>query len=104
MYLSDMVHINDQYPDTINTDFGLTLIHFVKRERWADAMNAMLRFQKRPHPIAEDPMTMNFVEQQLSGGLAGARDPSYFWGRSQELQQAELAHADIRKGLEAAGF
>jgi len=28
----------------------------------------------------------------------------WFWEKSQEVQQSELAHADIRKGLEAAGF
>jgi son of sevenless-like protein len=45
---------------------------------------------------------MMFIEQQLSA--ASSRDVNQFWARSQELQQAELAHADIRKGLEAAGF
>jgi son of sevenless len=47
---------------------------------------------------------MTFVEAQLQSGTQSARDPNFFWGRSQELQQTELAHADIRKGLEAAGF
>jgi len=28
----------------------------------------------------------------------------WYWQRSDELQQAELVHADIRRGLEAAGF
>jgi son of sevenless len=45
---------------------------------------------------------MTFVEQQLAN--SASKDPNSFWARSQELQQAELAHADIRKGLEAAGF
>lgn len=45
---------------------------------------------------------MAYIEQQLS--IAMTKDQNVFWTRSQELQQAELAHADIRKGLEAAGF
>jgi son of sevenless-like protein len=45
---------------------------------------------------------MTFIEQQLTN--ASMKDINSFWMRSQELQQAELAHADIRKGLEAAGF
>jgi son of sevenless-like protein len=45
---------------------------------------------------------MTFIEQQLSN--AASKDGNVFWNRSVELQQAELAHADIRKGLEQAGF
>ena len=45
---------------------------------------------------------MQFVESQLA--LAASKDEGGFWMRSQEVQHAELAHADIRKGLEAAGF
>jgi son of sevenless-like protein len=45
---------------------------------------------------------MSYIDSQLAA--AEALDPASFWSRSQELQQAELAHADIRKGLEAAGF
>jgi hypothetical protein len=41
---------------------------------------------------------MTFIEQQLSN--AASKDGNVFWNRSVELQQAELAHADIRKGLE----
>jgi son of sevenless len=42
------------------------------------------------------------VENQLR--IAAGKDEGSFWMRSQEVQHAELAHADIRKGLEAAGF
>jgi son of sevenless len=45
---------------------------------------------------------MSYIDQQLAN--AASKDLNSFWARSQELQQAELAHADIRKGLEAAGF
>lgn len=45
---------------------------------------------------------MQYVESQLS--LAAAKDENEFWTRSQALQRSELAHVDIRKGLELAGF
>jgi son of sevenless-like protein len=45
---------------------------------------------------------MTYIDGQLAA--ANAKELPAFWTRSQELQQAELAHADIRKGLEAAGF
>jgi son of sevenless-like protein len=102
MFLSDLVHTHDQHPDVILTDRGHTLVHFVKRQRWADAVHSILRHQARQYALAEEPLTAAFVETQLAG--AAAKDPQYFWSRSQELHQAEMAHADIRKGLEAAGF
>lgn len=101
-FLSDIVHVQDQHPDVVLTVQGHSLIHFVKRQRWADAIHAILRHQARPYAFAEDSDTVNFVERQIADAVS--RDPAFFWSRSQELQQAELAHADIRKGLEAAGF
>jgi hypothetical protein len=38
---------------------------------------------------------MMFIEQQLSA--ASRRSETQFGDRSQELQRAELAHADIRR-------
>lgn len=106
MYLTDIVHINDQHPDTITVppppEPPRTLIHFVKRSKWYDAVNAILRFQRKPYPFVEDTSLMFFIQAQLA--VAHGRDQGWYWTRSQELQQAELAHADIRKGLEAAGF
>jgi son of sevenless len=116
MYLSDMVHINDKYPDNVTVEVptpspaspntvsneSRKLIHFVKRLRWHDAVHSILKFQGKPFNFFEDPAIVNFVQQHLSAALA--RDQSWYWSRSHELQQAELAHADIRKGLEAAGF
>jgi hypothetical protein len=48
---------------------------------------------------------MMFIEQQLSAASRSLRrSVTQFEARSQELQQTELVHAEIRKGLEAAGF
>jgi len=44
---------------------------------------------------------VNFIEQQMA---ISAVDDSWFWQKTQDLQQAEVAHADIKRNLEAAGF
>ena len=144
MYLTDIVHVQDQLKDTTsypvatsvtsptstnastatlspvnatnshsnNTSspstesqsptIGPPLINFVKRQRWYEAVHAIMRFQAKSHGFVENPQTMNYISEHLL--LAISKDPASFWSRSQELQQHEVAHADIRKGLEAAGF
>lgn len=96
MYLTDVVHIQDQF----NDDNGR--LCFLQRQRWYETISAMLRYQSRPYEIAESDSTMNFIWRYLREDPS--KDASWFWSRSQDVQQAELAHADIRKGLEAAGF
>ncbi|KAG5639548.1 hypothetical protein H0H81_012219 [Sphagnurus paluster] len=96
MYLTDLVHIQDHY-----TDEG-ERICFLQRQRSYETVSAILRYQTRAYGIAESESTMSFICRHL--GDEFARDSSWFWMRSQEVQQSELAHADIRKGLEAAGF
>ncbi|EIN14378.1 ras GEF [Punctularia strigosozonata HHB-11173 SS5] len=112
MYLSDIVHINDKHPDTVELPASSSpqtpspeprkLIHFVKRQKWYEAVHSILKFQGRPYLFSEDPAIVSIIQTQLSS--AQTRDPAWYWTRSHELQEAELAHADIRKGLEAAGF
>ena len=109
MYLADMQLAHDQHADNVlvapaSSPLGTTvsLIHFAKRERWWEAIDAMLRHQHKPYTFAEDAATMAFIETHAA--LAGERDQGSFWMKSQEIQQAELQHADIRKGLELAGF
>lgn len=82
--------------------FGPLLINFVKRQKWYDAVNGIIKHQSKPYQIVESPGTMTFIKEQLS--LASSKEESWFWARSAELQKAEVAHADIRRGLEAAGF
>ncbi|KAF8079044.1 ras guanine nucleotide exchange factor domain-containing protein [Lyophyllum atratum] len=77
-------------------------ICFLQRQRSYETINAMLRYQARSYDIAESESTMNFIWRHLLED--SAKDGNWFWTRSQEVQQSELAHADIRKGLEAAGF
>ncbi|TBU50019.1 ras GEF [Dichomitus squalens] len=109
MYLTDMQLANEQYQDTVlvspaSSPLGTTasLIHFAKREKWWEAIDAMLRHQHKPYAFAEDAATMMFIDANAT--LAGEKDQSSFWVKSQEIQQAEMQHADIRKGLELAGF
>ncbi|KAJ7150331.1 ras guanine nucleotide exchange factor domain-containing protein [Mycena filopes] len=96
MYLTDIVHISDQFSDHDE------MISFLKRQRWYDVVQIMLRAQARPYNIAESETTLNFIAGHLR--MDSMKDQTWFWEKSQEVQQSELAHADIRKGLEAAGF
>ncbi|KAM5536010.1 hypothetical protein V8D89_010268 [Ganoderma adspersum] len=109
MHLSDMQLANEYQADNIlvapaSSPLGTTvsLIHFAKREKWWEAIDAMLRHQARPYAFAEDAGTMSYIE--TNAALGGEKDQGFFWTRSQEIQQAEVQHADIRKGLELAGF
>jgi son of sevenless-like protein len=104
MFLTDIVHTNDQladdFPSVSKPD--ITLISFSKRQRYFDIISAMLRHQRKPYNFAENDSTKMFIESHLKD--AATKDQEWFWVKSQEVQQTELAHADIRKGLEAAGF
>ncbi|KAJ7116791.1 ras guanine nucleotide exchange factor domain-containing protein [Mycena crocata] len=96
MYLTDIVHIADQFNDQDGQ------ISFVQRQRWYEVVGVMLRAQTKPYNIAESETTLNFIWGHLR--MDSMKDQTWFWEKSQEVQQSELAHADIRKGLEAAGF
>lgn len=107
MYLADLQ--NEQSPDKVLVEpdaspLGTTvsLINFAKREKWWEVIDGMLRHQARPYAIAEDASVVTIIELNLT--LAGDNDQGSFWMKSQEIQQAEMQHADIRKGLELAGF
>jgi len=104
MFLTDLVHLHDQYTDNVPplTDGDATLVLFTKRQRMYEVVSTMLKAQHRPYHIAEDESVVKFIEAHMRAGYA--KDQAWFWARSQEMSQLELQHADIRKGLEAAGF
>ncbi|KAJ7070620.1 ras guanine nucleotide exchange factor domain-containing protein [Mycena amicta] len=103
MYLTDIVHIADQFSDRELPELqGQKEIAFLQRHRWYEVVQIMLRAQSKPYLIAESESTMNFIWGHLR--MDSLKDQTWFWEKSQEVQQSELAHADIRKGLEAAGF
>lgn len=98
MYLTDIVHIHDQFADErAPTNPNEVLISFLKRQRWYEVVSVMLRYQFKPFNIAESDSTRGFIESHLRS--ASMKDQTWFWERSQEVQQSELAHVDIRKGL-----
>lgn len=96
MFLTEMAHVQDQFSETEGR------ISFYQRTRWYETITTMLRFQSRPYNIAVNAAIINFIEAHLREG--SCCDPSWFWKKSQETQKAEVTHADIRKGLEDAGF
>lgn len=103
MFLTDIIHIQDQIPDYLESETHQEpLIYFAKRQRGYDVVSAILRYQTLLYPVSENEPTGNFILGQFRA--ASTKDQSWFWSKSQEVQQTELAHADIRKGLEAAGF
>ncbi len=107
-FLKSIVYAQEQHADNVfvqsatNPDRQFTLIHFVKRQKWYDISTQMLRFQTKPYHIPEIPEMTSFIMGQME--KAAAIEERWYWQRSDELQHAELVHADIRRGLEAAGF
>ena len=107
MHLADMQLAHEQLPDYVparggDAVGGRLLVNFAKRERWWEALDAILRHQARPYTIVEDLSLTVYIEAGVAA--ASERDEASFWAKSQEIQQAEMLHADIRKGLELAGF
>ncbi|KDR85609.1 hypothetical protein GALMADRAFT_54074 [Galerina marginata CBS 339.88] len=96
MYLTDLVHIQDQYKSDDSSQ-----ICFYQRARWHEIITNILKFQSRPYGIAPSESTTTLIESRLRDT---DRDDNWFWTKSLEVQHSEVAHADIRKGLEAAGF
>lgn len=94
MYLVDLAHIQDQYIDKEG------MVSFYKRKRFYEVTSTMLRHQKEPYTFASDDVA-TFIRKELQETLPDSR---WFWKKNEEVQQSELAHADIRKGLEKVGF
>ena len=109
MHLADMKLAHEQLPDSVRLSSATSplggagsLINFAKRDRWLEPLDAILRHQARPYAVVEDLALTAFIETSVAA--FAERDQSAFWAKSQEIQQAEMLHADIRKGLELAGF
>ncbi|KAK0466321.1 ras guanine nucleotide exchange factor domain-containing protein [Desarmillaria tabescens] len=98
MYLTDIAHTKDQFEDV--EDDGR--IVFIKRQRWYETITQMLRHQSKPYNIGESMSIRGFISLNLR--TTGTKDWSLAWAKSQDVQRSELEHADIRRGLEAAGF
>jgi son of sevenless len=107
-FMKNMTYAQEQHEDNVivqsaaRPDQQFTLVHFVKRQKWYDITVQMLRFQTRSYPIPEIPEVTNFITGQME--RAATKGERWYWQRSDELQQAELLHADIKRGLEDAGF
>ena len=104
----NIVHAQEQHADNVVVQSGtkpdrqFTLIHFVKRQKWYEITLQMLHFQAKPYLIPEIPEMTNFITGKMTRAVEKGED--WYWQRSDELQRAELVHADIKKGLQAAGF
>jgi hypothetical protein len=93
MYLTDMVHIYNQHPDSIEQD-SLLLINFSKRHKWAEVIQAALRHQPKAYVgLAEDSVVMQYITDQLQTHTSTA--DAYWWLRSKELQLAEVSFCGL---------
>lgn len=95
MYLTDMVRAKEQFQQEEG------LISFQQRVRWYEIIQSMLKFQSKAYNLSANESLLAFIETNLTECNRGE---DWVWDRSQLLQQTETAHADIRRGLEAAGF
>jgi son of sevenless-like protein len=78
------------------------MINFQKRQRWYDIIVFMLKFQSRPYEFSEKKDTRLFIHNMFK--QAAMYDKEWAYTRSKEVVHSEMAHADIRRGLEEAGF
>jgi len=107
-FLKNIIYAQEQHADNVfvqsatRPDTPFTLVQFVKRRKWYDITLQLLRFQAKPYHIPEIPEMTSFIAGQMD--KAASMGERWYWQRSDELQHAELVHADIRRGLEAAGF
>ena len=133
-FLTELMHINDQYPATLPTPQGpepsqatpRPLINVVKLQRQAEVVCNILRFVDRLNlsgPTTgkssssslsdgyrglvdkENAALLSAMDAQMDAAASEAKmDVGYFWKKSQELQRMEATHADIWKNLNDAGF
>jgi son of sevenless-like protein len=107
MFLTELTHIAEQHTDIFSVPpsnaypQGLSLINFAKRRTSTQVIDEIMKHQARTYQFPEKPHLLTFIEEQLK---ISEKDEAWFWQKTQELQQAEVAHADIKRNLEAAGF
>jgi len=97
MYLTDMQRIREQYRDEVDR------ISFIQRQRWHDTITLLLKFQNRQSQLIFDDYITTFILSHLKD-VDSTQDEAWFWSKSELVQRTEIAHADVRKGLEQAGF
>lgn len=92
MWLTEMAQINDRYPDTLpsnNRDLtALRLIDFLKRAKWFDILEQMLRFQCKPYVFADVPHTMGYIEGNLVNAVG--LSPGSLQVKSKKIAQQEM--------------
>ncbi|THH29337.1 hypothetical protein EUX98_g4841 [Antrodiella citrinella] len=106
MYLTDLLHVHEHFPDNIVDEEKPRpdLINFTKRQRLSEVLDNILRHQENEYSFSgmEDLNLYAFIESHLQ--QAAEVDQAAIWKMSQEIHRNELIQADIRRGLEAAGF
>jgi son of sevenless-like protein len=105
MFLIDIVHIQDQFSDNMSPtsqNSDKPLICFRKRQRWCEVITVMLKHQQKLYNFGMNEPTRSFIDSHLQ--TASTKNQDWFWTKSQEVQQMELAHADIKRALVETGF
>lgn len=92
-YLINIQHIKDRFVDDGEN------ISFTQRQRCYDVVSFMLKFQGKPYNIAESESTSKFILGHLEAMVG-----QDFSKRMLDMQECELAHADIKTGLRSSGF
>jgi hypothetical protein len=100
----DLHNIHGETPDTFSspTNPDATLVSFSKCRRYYEIISIMLRHQRTAYDFAENNSTTVFINGHLQA--ASFTKLEWYWARLKEVQESEVNHVDIRKGLEAAGF
>ncbi|KZT42687.1 ras GEF [Sistotremastrum suecicum HHB10207 ss-3] len=99
IYLLDLKNVT-KLRDYLQTSQGAPMINFTKCRRISEVISTMLRHQTKPYKYAEKTDVVSFIKERLQD----VSDDATLATKSMNLQKAELAHADMKKNLEAAGF
>ncbi|KZT28888.1 ras GEF [Neolentinus lepideus HHB14362 ss-1] len=100
IYLSDLTFIGDGNVDTLNGN----LVNFRKRQRVAEVIQEIKRWQSRPYNFQPVPVILAYVEENLNQFNAPLDYDEQFWQLSLEREPRERDDEKMARLLQESGF
>lgn len=98
VYLTVLTFIQDGNKDMLVKEGNL--INFNKRQKAAEVIREIKKYQSKPYHLQEVPALQDFLEQSLAG-LENAPD---FWEISMQLEPREREDEKMARLLQESGF
>lgn len=100
MYLTTLTFINDGSKDVLPGN----LINFGKRQRAAEIIREIQRWQSQDFNLAPLPPILTFIEESLSTFNDSVDWGEHFWGLSLEREPREREDEKMARLLQESGF